>query len=135
MNRRTLKRLSILLVLLLVLAWGCLPEEISTNPTETASTVNEAAFWNSLPLPDDAEVISVAEGVNLGFVTSVLEPELFDFYTIWLKEQGWRRQAPTEAMVTLPHQTWRRDGIELLIELHGLDEQGRTIVWLKMEEK
>jgi len=135
MNRRTLKQLSILLVLLFVLAWGCLPHEMSRNPTETASTVNEAALWNSLPLPDDAEIISVAEGVNLGFVTSMLEPELFDFYTVWLKDQGWRRQAPTEAMVTLPHQRWRKDAAELLIEIQGLDERGRTIVWLQVEER
>jgi hypothetical protein len=35
-------------------------------------------------------------------------------------------------MQTLPHQVWRKDGYELLIEIRGLDEQGRTIVWAMM---
>jgi hypothetical protein len=38
-------------------------------------------------------------------------------------------------MVTLPHQTWRKDGVELLIEIQGLDEEGRTIVWLRMDKQ
>jgi hypothetical protein len=94
--------------------------------------LDEAAFWESLPRPDDFEGVEVGEGFALGFATQMIEPELFDFYGAWLREQGWRRQAPTEAMVTLPHQVWRRDGSELLIEIRGLDDQGRTVVWLQV---
>jgi hypothetical protein len=59
----------------------------------------------------------------------------FDVYAAWLNEQGWRRQALTDATVTLPHQVWRKDGAEPLIEIRGLDEQGRTVVWLQVEEQ
>ena len=58
---------------------------------------------------------------------------LFDAYGAWFREQGWQQQAPTEAMVTLPHQLWRKDGAEFLMEIQGLDEQDRTIVWLQLE--
>jgi hypothetical protein len=77
----------------------------------------------------------VGEGFDLGFATSTIEPELFDFYAAWLRPQGWRQQAPTEAMVTLPHQVWRKDEVELLIEIQGWDEQTRTVVWMKLKDR
>jgi hypothetical protein len=95
---------------------------------------DESAFWACIPLPDDAETIPVVEGIDLGFATSMIEPEVFDFYVGWLNDHGWQQQAPTEAMVTLPHQRWRKGGAELLIEIRGLDEQGRTVVWLQVGE-
>jgi hypothetical protein len=97
----------------------------------SAAPMDEAAFWEIFPLPDDAELVPVVEGFDYGFVTAMTEPELFDAYAAWLREQGWQQQAPTEAMVTLPHQVWRKDGAEFLIEIQGLDEQGRTIVWVQ----
>ena len=39
---------------------------------------------------------------------------------------------PTEAMITLPHQRWRKDALELLVELQPPDEQGRTIAWIQV---
>ncbi len=93
---------------------------------------DEAAFWDTFPVPNDAEDVPMAEGYDLGFATSMSEPELFDAYAAELAGQGWQQQAPTEAMETLPKQVWRRDGAELLIEIQGLDEQGRTIVWLQL---
>jgi hypothetical protein len=88
-----------------------------------------------LPRPDDSEGVEVGAGFDLGFATGMIEPEVFDFYATWLREQGWQQQAPTEAMVTLPHQTWRKDETELLIEIRGLDELGRVVVWLQVEEQ
>jgi len=76
--------------------------------------------------------VSGAEGFDIGFATRMIEPELFDFYGRWLRQQGWSQQAPTEAMVTLPRQRWRKDGVELLIELHPPDEQGRTVAWVQV---
>lgn len=35
-------------------------------------------------------------------------------------------------METLAHETWRKDGAELLIEIQGVDEEGRTIVWVQL---
>ncbi len=97
-----------------------------------ALPVDKAAFWDAFPLPDDAEAVPVVEGFDIGFATSMPEPEVFDTYAAWFSEQGWQQQAPTEAMKTLPHQVWRKDGAELLIEIQGLDEQGHTIVWVQL---
>jgi hypothetical protein len=97
--------------------------------------VGETTFWERLPRPEDAEILPVAEGIDLGFATGMIEPELFDFYAAWLSEQGWKWQAPVEAMVMLPHQVWRKDGAELLIEIRRLDGQERTIVWIQLEEQ
>ena len=93
---------------------------------------NEAAFLESFPLPDDAELVEVVEGFDGGFATSMTEPELFDAYGEWLEGQGWTQQAPAEATVTLPHQVWRTARGELLLEIQGLDDQGRTVLWLKV---
>jgi len=134
MDRRRFRQFWVLSLLVIVLAWGCLPQETPTGPTDGASGFDELAFWERLPRPDDAEIVPVVEGVDLGFATGMIEPEVFDFYAAWLTDQGWRQQAPTEAMVTLPHQVWRKDAAELLIEIRGLDEQGRTVVWLQVEE-
>jgi hypothetical protein len=123
------------LILLLVAAWGCEAKGTPADPTKTETDFDESSFWESLPRPDDAERVSVGDGFDLGFSTRMIEPELFEFYAAWLREQGWRRQAPTEAMVTMPHQVWRRDGRELLIEIRGLDDQGRTVVWLQVLEE
>ena len=30
-------------------------------------------------------------------------------------DQGWDQQAPTEAMITVPSQRWRKEGVELLV--------------------
>ena len=97
--------------------------------------VDETTFWERLPRPEDAEILPAAEGIDLGFATGMIEPELFDFYAAWLSEQGWKWQAPVEAMVMLPHQVWRKDGAELLIEIRRLDGQERTIVWIQLEEQ
>ena len=129
MNRRWSRWLWLLSTFLLVSVCGCEAEGTPAEPTES-----EAAFWESLPRPVDAEAVEVGEGFDRGFATSMIEPQLFDFYTEWLREQDWLQQAPTEAMITLPRQVWRKDGTELLIELHGLDEQGRTVVWFQMGE-
>ena len=97
-----------------------------------AAPLDKVAFWDAFPLPDDAEIVPVVEGYDLGFATTMIEPQLFDLYAAWLRDQGWQQQAPTEAMQGRPHQRWRKDGAELLIELQGLDDQGRTVAWLQL---
>lgn len=134
MNRRRATGLWLFLVSLLVLGCGCGTRGTPLDPT-TRETWDEKAFWEQLPLPDDAQCVPVGEGYHLGFATRMIEPELFEFYAAWLRQHGWRQQAPTEAMVTLPHQVWRREGAELLIEIRGLDEKGRTVVWLQAKEE
>jgi hypothetical protein len=135
MHRRCSKWLWVLLVFLLVWVWGCEGEGTPADSTGGGAGFDEGAFWESLPQPDDAEGVAVGEGFDVGFTTGMIEPEVFDFYTTWLREQGWRQQAPTEAMVTLPHQVWRKSRAELLIEIRGVDELGRSIVWLQLEEE
>jgi hypothetical protein len=141
-TKRWLRWLWVPTLLLLLAAWGCESPHTLADRTQvppdcdapSPADAGEAAFWESLPLPDDAEVIPVVEGIGLGFTTRMAEPELFDLYAMWLDQEGWKRQAPTEAMVTLPHQRWRRNGTELLIEIRGVDEQDRTIVWLQLND-
>ena len=135
MNRRWSKRLWALSLLIIVLAGGCEAQKAPEDPAESVASLDKEAFWERLPLPNDAKIIRLVEGVGLGFATGMIEPELFDFYATWLSERGWKRQAPAEAMVTLPHQRWRKDEVELLIEIRGLDEQDRTIIWLQLDDR
>jgi hypothetical protein len=100
--------------------------------SDGAPAFDADAFWSELPAPDDAEGVEVLEGYDVGFVTAMTEPEIFDAYASVLGEQGWQQQAPTEAMETLPHQVWRTEGAELLIEIRGMDTEGRTIVWMQL---
>jgi hypothetical protein len=100
--------------------------------SEGTVPLDEAAFWEDFPLPEDAELVEVIEGYDLGFSTAMVEPELFDAYAARLEEDGWQQQAPTEAMVTLPHQLWRQGNAQLLIEIQGLDDQDRTVVFLRL---
>jgi hypothetical protein len=74
----------------------------------------------------------VVEGIDLAFTTDLPEPEVFDYYATWLESNGWSQQAPTEAMITPPHQRWRKDGAELRLEIPGLDEAGHTQVWVQV---
>jgi len=126
---RTLPRAAGLLLLAsLVVCAGCTPPP---QATAAPTVFHEEAFWQELPLPQDAETLPAGEGFDMAFATTLVEPALFDFYANWLTEQGWSQQAPTEAMITLPHQRWRKDGVELLIELQPPDEKGRTVAWLE----
>lgn len=118
----------VLLFAVLMVCVGCTPP---LQATLTPAGFDEAAFWRSLPLPEDAETLVPGEGFDKAFATAMIEPDLFDFYAAWLREQGWSQQAPTEAMITLPRQRWRKDGIELLIELQPPDEKGRTVAWFR----
>jgi hypothetical protein len=110
----------------LLLSTGCTPPILQT--TTPAEDFDEAAFWESLPMPDDATLVPARQNYGLAFVTGMAEPELFDFYAQWLRGRDWNQQAPTEAMVTLPHQRWRKGDVELLIELEAMDEQERSVV-------
>jgi len=117
--------ITIALLTILLLSTGCTPPR--PQPATPAPAFDEAAFWESLPLPENATVVPAGQHYGLAFATDMGEPELFEFYAPWLREQGWSQQAPTEAMVTLPHQRWRKGDVELLIELQPVDEQGRSV--------
>jgi WD40 repeat protein len=90
-------------------------------------------FLETFPLPYDFDLLPTTQGMGINFATGLVEPQIFDFYAAWLSEDGWQQQAPIEAMVTLPHQIWRKDGNELYIEIQGLDDQDRTLVWVEMQ--
>jgi hypothetical protein len=109
---------------------GCRAVEGEPTADERLPCSNIAAVVADLPLPEDAEAAAYQPDEGCVFATNLIEPQLFDFYTRRLQENGWRRQAPTEAMVTLPHQVWGRDDVELRIEIQGLDDQDRILVWL-----
>lgn len=102
-----------------------------TEPVDTGS-FDEEAFWDEFPVPDDAEGTPVTDDYDGGFLTAMSEPEIFEAYAEWLAEEGWQQVAPIEAMETIPHQAWRTEGAELLIEIPGVDEQGSTIVWIRL---
>ena len=57
----------------------------------------EPAFWESFPLLDDAELVPVAQGVDIGFATGMIELELFDFYfyAAWLPKPPAPMPTPT----------------------------------------
>ena len=126
-QRRT--GLHILLLASLLIAAACTPPVLTTP---APAQFDEAAFWEAFPIPEDAETVAVGQGFDLGFATQIIEPELFDFNAAWLEAQGWSQQAPTEAMITPPRQRWRKDDVELLVELLPPDQQGRTVVWLSV---
>lgn len=97
------------------------------TPTPTLTTLPDGSPF---PLPGDAEIVPVVQGFYIGFATQLIEPQLFDFYTTWLSQRGWVRVAPTEAVVNRPHQRWRKDNQELLIELQPPDAKGRSVAWV-----
>jgi hypothetical protein len=97
-----------------------------------SSSFDEVAFWNDFPVPDDAEGTPVTSDYDGGFLTSMTEPEIFESYAQWLTEQGWQQQAPIEATEPVPQQVWRTDGAELLIEIPGVNADGRTLVWIRL---
>jgi len=101
-------------------------------PPAATGSFDEQVFWDQFPVPDDAEGMPVLDDYDGGFLTAMTEPEVFEAYAEWLTEQGWQQQAPTEAMESIPHQVWRTEGAELLIEIPGVDGQGRTIVWIRL---
>lgn len=92
---------------------------------------DETAFWEAFPLPDDADLVPVVEGIDLGFATGLTESQVLDFYADWLRNRGWQQQTPTEGMSDLSHQVWRKGEAELRIEFQGMDERGRLVVWLQ----
>lgn len=98
-----------------------------------AAPLVESAFWDAFPLPQDAEILAVTEGYDMGFASIYPEPQILETYAGWFRDQGWQEQAPTEAMTTKPHKTWIKDGAQLLLEIQGLDDKGRTVVWLQLE--
>ena len=105
------------------------PQVVETTPTPSLVTLSDGS---QVPLPGDADLVPVGEGFYIGFSTALVEPQLFDFYAAWLSQRGWVLVAPIEAVVSQPHQRWRKDDLELLIELQPLDEQGRTVAWLQV---
>lgn len=109
---------------------GCRALDRKATPDEGLPCSDVAVLAADLPLPDDAEPAASQPDEGCVFATSLIEPQLFDFYTHRLQENGWRRQAPTEAMITLPHQVWQKDGVELRIEIRGIDDKDRTVVRL-----
>ena len=100
-----------------------------------ACATTSAGVLKSLPRPDDSTPVQVSQGYDQGYATRMIEPEVFDLYATWLADHGWQRQAPTEAYITLPHQLWRKDNLELLIELQPTDDEGRTIIWLRIKDR
>jgi hypothetical protein len=103
--------------------------EATLTPTPSLVTLSDGS---QVPLPGDAELVPVVEGFYIGFTTGLTEPQLFDFYAAWLSQRGWVLVAPTEAVVSQPHQRWRKGDLELLIELQSPDERGRTVAWLQV---
>ena len=93
---------------------------------------DKLAFLDTLPLPDQADLVETASAYDTGFVSPMTEPELFQAYDEWFQGEGWTRQAPTEAAVTLPNAVWRTDGAELTLEVQGVTEQGLTEAWVKI---
>ncbi|MFB0534822.1 MAG: two-component regulator propeller domain-containing protein [Anaerolineae bacterium] len=105
------------------------PQAVEVTPTPSLVTLSDGS---QIPLPGDAEMVPVGEGFYIGFTTGLIEPQLFDFYAAWLSQRGWVLVAPTEAVVSQPHQRWRKGELELLIELQAPDERGRTVAWLQV---
>jgi hypothetical protein len=129
--RKSGSPLTVALLAGLLLWAGCTPPVLQTDTP--APAFDEAAFWESFPLPDDAQVVSPPQGYGFAFASGLVEPELFDSRARWLRDRGWSQQAPTEAQITLPHQRWRKGNLELLIELQPVDEEGRTMVWMQVK--
>jgi hypothetical protein len=109
-----------------------LPSPGPSPQPRPGETFDQDDFWTSFPLPQDADIVPAVEGIDLAYTTRLVEPQVFDFYSDWLESQGWDQQAPTEAMVTLPNQRWRKDVAELHIEIPGQDTTGRTEVWVQL---
>ena len=90
-------------------------------------------FVGLIPFPYDFERVHALRGPDgVGFSTSLTGPQLFDFYAAWLGEDGWQL-APADETLTRPHQVWLKEDAELRFEIHGFDEQGRSIFWMEIQ--
>lgn len=96
-----------------------------------AAPLVEPNFWDAFPLPDDAELVEVGEGFDVGFATAMPETHLFDYYRAWLRGQGWELASGQGASGLI--QDWVKDGAALHLELQGIDDQERAVVWIKFE--
>lgn len=96
-----------------------------------AAPLVEPDFWDAFPIPDDAEGVEVAEGVDIGFATAMDEYQLFDYYRAWLRGQGWELVAAQGASGFL--QDWAKEGATLHLELNSIDEQGRPVIWVQFQ--
>ena len=113
----------------------CAPNQTVTRapgpqtPTPTLPPFDATSFWEALPLPDDAEIEPVAEGVDLAFSTAWVEGQIFTFYEDWLQTRGWQPQPADEPPT---RRIWRYGETELLIEIYILNERGRLVVWVQI---
>ena len=96
-----------------------------------AAPLVEPDFWDAFPVPDDAEAAEVVEGADIGFATGISESVLFEYYAAWLRGQGWELVAAQGASGLI--QDWAKEGARLHLELQGIDDQGRAVVWMQFE--
>ncbi|MBN1657533.1 MAG: hypothetical protein JXA93_03980 [Anaerolineae bacterium] len=96
-----------------------------------AAPLVEPDFWDAFPLPNDAEIVEVVEGVDVGFATAMPESYLFEYYGAWLRGQGWEMVTAEGAAGLI--QNWTKEGAMLRLESQGIDDQGRTVVWAQFQ--
>ncbi len=96
-----------------------------------AAPLVEPDFWDAFPVPDDAEGVEVVEGIDLGFATAMSESQLLEYYAAWLRSQGWELVAAQGASGLI--QDWTKDDARLHLEVQGIDDQGRAVIWVQFE--
>lgn len=96
-----------------------------------AASLVEPDFWDAFPIPDDAEAVEVVEGIDIAFVTAIPESQLFEHYAAWLRGQGWELVTAQGASGLI--QDWAKDGAQFHLELQGIDDQGRAIIWAQFK--
>lgn len=100
-----------------------------------SAPLDETTFWEAFPLPEDAEMVPVVEGVDMAFATNLPAQRVLDLYGAWLRQQGWERQPPPEGVSSpYPFQVWRKENFDFLIEIQGPDEAGRAVAVIQLQQ-
>ena len=97
-------------------------------PTSTPTTVpfNKLKFYETMPVPSDAEIISVVEGIDIGFRTRMSEPAIIALYTNWIAPQGWTKAS--ELPYLQPNERWTKGGYEFVVYITPKGAEGVAVI-------
>lgn len=98
------------------------------SPTRAPSPAafDKLQFLASLPLPNDAEIVPVTEGIDMGYRTRQSEPAIIALYTNWITAHGWVKA--TELPYPQPNERWTKSGLEFVVYITPKGAEGVAVI-------
>ena len=97
---------------------------VVTTPAPMA--FDKLKFYETMPLPPDAEIVPVVEGIDIGFRTRQSEPAIITLYTNWITPQGWTKAS--ELPYLRPNERWTKGGYEFVVYITPKGAEGVAVV-------